>query len=247
MKRLNFALVSFMFLFSFTAFSQWSQLEGLHLGISGTASNNYHIYPDNGLQIHNGNPGSGTALLMLKSNGYLGLGTTSPSLPLHFPLGMQIGTSGTANQNWHFYSHSSGSDYGLHLYNGNNGSGTHMLVFKSSGSVGIGTSNPDNAYKLSVKGKIRAEEIKVETGWSDFVFKPDYKLRSLKEVESFIKENGHLPEIPSEQEVLADGVELGNISSKLLQKIEELTLYMLEQDKRIENLEKENAKLKKQN
>lgn len=110
--------------------------------------------------------------------------------------------------------------------------------------VGIGTIYPDANYRLSVNGKIRAKEIKVETGWSDFVFKPEYKLLSLNEVEAYINKNGHLPEIPSEQEVTENGVELGNISAKLLQKIEELTLYMIEQNKRIENLEEENNKLR---
>ena len=69
-----------------------------------------------------------------------------------------------------------------------------------------------------------------------FVFKPEYKLLSLTELESYIKNNGHLPEIPNEQEVMENGVELGNISSKLLQKIEELTLYVIEQQKEIEKL-----------
>lgn len=113
--------------------------------------------------------------------------------------------------------------------------------------VGIGTDNPDGNFRLSVDGKIKAKGIKVQANWSDFVFKPGYNLRTVKEVESFIKENGHLPEIPSEQEVTENGVELGEISSKLLQKIEELTLYIIEQDKRLENLEKENENLKTAN
>jgi hypothetical protein len=113
--------------------------------------------------------------------------------------------------------------------------------------VGIGTDNPDGNFRLSVDGKIKAKGIKVQANWSDFVFKPGYNLKSVKEVESFIKENGHLPEIPSEQEVTENGIELGEISSKLLQKIEELTLYIIEQDKRLENLEKENENLKTTN
>ncbi|HRJ86091.1 MAG TPA: hypothetical protein PK753_10495 [Ignavibacteria bacterium] len=110
------------------------------------------------------------------------------------------------------------------------------MQITQNGNVGIGTLTTDATYLLSVKGKIRAEEIRVQTGWADFVFKPEYKLLSLSELESYIKENGHLPEIPSEQEVTNNGVELGNISSKLLQKIEELTLYVIEQQKEIEKL-----------
>jgi hypothetical protein len=100
------------------------------------------------------------------------------------------------------------------------------------GKIGIGTINPTE--KLSVNGKIRAKEIIVNTGWSDFVFEEDYNLRPLTEVEEFIKTNKHLPEIPTAKEVEENGVSLGNMQSKLLQKIEELTLYIIEEDKKIE-------------
>lgn len=113
---------------------------------------------------------------------------------------------------------------------------TAKMTIESNGSVGIGTESPSSTYLLSVNGKVRAKEIKVESSWSDFVFKPGYKLKTLSEVESYIKENGHLPEIPSEQEVTENGVELGDITSKLLMKIEELTLYIIEQQKEIEKL-----------
>lgn len=127
-----------------------------------------------------------------------------------------------------------------------NGS-TAKMVITSTGEVGIGTTTPSTTYKLSVKGKIRAEEIKVETGWSDFVFNPDYKLPSLYEVETFINQNGHLPEIPSAEEVKEKGVSVGEMQSKLLQKIEELTLYIIEQNKTINEQNKRIEKLEKQN
>ncbi len=99
-------------------------------------------------------------------------------------------------------------------------------TFPATGNVGIGTSTPSNT--LDVKGTIRAEEVVVQTGWSDFVFEADYQLRTLDEVAGFIAENGHLPEIPSAQEVAANGVTLGQMNAKLLQKLEELTLYILD-------------------
>ncbi|WP_276090966.1 hypothetical protein [Pedobacter sp. JY14-1] len=113
-----------------------------------------------------------------------------------------------------------------------NSANYERLRITSLGNVGIGTTNPTE--KLSVKGKIRAQEIKVElTGWADFVFAKDYKLPTLAETETHIKEKGHLPGIPSAAEVKENGVELGEMNKKLLQKIEELTLHLIEMDKEL--------------
>ena len=108
------------------------------------------------------------------------------------------------------------------------------------GNVGIGTTNP-GSWKLAVNGKIRAKEIKVETGWSDFVFEDNYKLPTLQDVEKHIKSKGHLKDIPSAKEVEKNGIFLGEMDSKLLQKIEELTLYAIAQEKKI-NKDKKSLK-----
>lgn len=106
------------------------------------------------------------------------------------------------------------------------------------GNVSIGTGTVDPNYHLQVKGKIRTQEIKVENqNWPDYVFDPSYELQSLKVTERFIKENKHLPGIPSAKEVSVNGLNVGEMNSRLLQKIEELTLHIIEQDKRIERLE----------
>ncbi len=111
----------------------------------------------------------------------------------------------------------------------------------SNGNVGIGTTSP--THKLAVNGTIRAKEVIVDTGWSDYVFDPAYRLAPLSEVEQHIKTEGHLPGIPSAREVAEHGVSMGEMQSKLLAKIEELTLHQIEQEKRIERLEADNARL----
>ena len=146
-----------------------------------------------------------------------------------------LGHAGTANNLELRYG-------GLNILNGGvTVSGNSVLT----GNVMIGTTTY-GTHKLAVEGSIGAREVKVESsGWSDFVFKNNYKLRTLEEVDKFISQNGHLPEIPSEAEVQKNGINLGEMDSKLLQKIEELTLYLIEQNKKIESMEKELKELRK--
>jgi len=121
-----------------------------------------------------------------------------------------------------------------------------VLVENANGNVGIGITSPDS--KLSVNGTIHTKEVKVDLlGWSDFVFKTNYNLPTLKEVEHHIEENGHLIDIPNEKEVIENGILLGEMNSKLLQKIEELTLYTIAQQKEIEQIKLENTKIINQN
>jgi hypothetical protein len=108
------------------------------------------------------------------------------------------------------------------------------MRIKGNGSVGIGTIDPGTS-KLAVEGTIAARRIKVtQSGtWPDFVFDTEYKLPSLQEVEVFIKVNRHLPDVPSAAEVTKEGQDVGEMNRILLQKIEELTLHLIEQEKKI--------------
>jgi len=117
--------------------------------------------------------------------------------------------------------------------------GRDLFVIKGNGLVGIGTPNPSSL--LTVAGNIASREVKVTVdAGADFVFDKNYDLPSLESVDKFIKENKHLPEIASAEEMKKDGINLSEMNIKLLQKIEEMTLYMIEMKK--EN-EKQNKKI----
>ncbi len=147
-----------------------------------------------------------------------------------------------------------GSDYDMKFKIQGN---TRLFIDKTEGKVGIGTTSPSAKLdvtgtshftgKMVVEDDIESKKIKVTAtpgSFPDYVFKPDYKLRTLSELELYINKNGHLPNIPKAAEVEANGQDLGLIQQKLLEKIEELTLYAIEADKKNEKVLTENKLLK---
>ncbi|RXK82904.1 tail fiber protein [Filimonas effusa] len=207
--------------------------------------------------------------LTLMDNGNVGIGTASPAFKLHVngeagfsgalytsnaeglrvtnPNGYISGWDNTSTVRTGYLQFNTGTSVVLNAENGtflsfNTGIAERMRI-KPNGNVGIGTTNPME-YKLAVEGTVGARKIKVtQETWADYVFDASYQLPSLSHVESFIKENKRLPEVPSAAEVKKEGLDLGDNQAVLLKKIEELTLYIIQQNKKIEQMEKRMAEM----
>ncbi|MES2777842.1 MAG: hypothetical protein V4722_26920 [Bacteroidota bacterium] len=121
------------------------------------------------------------------------------------------------------------------LATGANTAGGDVILVTGGGNVGIGTENTAG-YKLAVNGNVRSKEVVVETGWADYVFEEDYLLPTLESVEQHIKINKHLPGIPSALSIQKNGLNLGAVQTKMMEKIEELTLYVIALKKEIESI-----------
>ncbi len=119
----------------------------------------------------------------------------------------------------------------------------YRLCIDSSGNIGIGVMNPNN--KLDVCGTIRSKEVRVEAGWCDYVFERNYPLMPLNELKQYINTFSHLPEIPPASQVESEGLNIGENSVAMMKKIEELTLYVIQQDKEIKDLQSQIDLIKK--
>ena len=235
---------------------------------AGTGKMEMGVDPFQGFYLnHSTSSGSAGADLYIASNKNVGIGTTSPSQKFVVQdAGQVISEVVSTNDNAAIYIRAATTSHYPHMrfdqagagrmemgvdpqqgfylnHTISNGSGGADLYISSVKNVGIGTTNP--TAKLSVNGNIRAKEIKVEASpWPDYVFHSSYKLPDLKATEQFIKENKHLPEIPSAAEVEKDGINLGEMNARLLKKIEELTLHLIEQNKKQAQLSSEVTSLR---
>lgn len=155
---------------------------------------------------------------------------------------MHVGTSGSTNNGWI----GTASNHGMYI--GTKGSGAVYIDTGQRMYIGLGMKQTEairselkEKFKLFVSKGVLAEDYSIApiNSWSDFVFNEGYILKKLTDVESFVKKNKHLPNMPSAAEVAEKGYSQHDMNKLLLQKIEELTLYTIEQEKKIERLEKE--------
>ncbi|MGB3468683.1 MAG: hypothetical protein WBA74_25585 [Cyclobacteriaceae bacterium] len=188
---------------------------------------------------------AGSDRMVIEHNGRIGIGTMTPNEMLQVNGNIRLndysiksagnsridfGNIGLGNEN---------DDLGIYIHNDGefemnkndlrmmNVSNNFNIAVSESVKVGIGTTNP--THKLSVNGTVRAKEILVEASpWPDYVFEGDYELMSLEEVKAFIEKEGHLPNVPSAAEVAENGLAVGEMNVKLMEKVEELTLYTIE-------------------
>ena len=191
----------------------------------------------------------------LAVEGKVGIGTNSPQTELDVrgiiksndgagnTLFLASGTSGSyirsfGNQNFSLRDTGGTSKFNFNLTSGD---------ANFDGTLGVADVSVPTGYKLAVGGKIITEEVKVklQSSWPDYVFKKEYKLLSVEEVEEYIKKNGHLPKMPSAKEVAKGGFLLGEMNKKLLEKIEELTLYTIDQEKKLGNQNQQISKQEK--
>lgn len=213
-------------------------------------------YGPTGYLVANGNLALGgntnANQLFLAGGGNVGIGTTTPTAKLYVAAGGRNGLKiddsldGTPASKYLSFWQGTGAAVidpigTCVIYLGYDQSSDVMFggsssngVWKASGNVIIGqTTQINSAYKLDVYGKARANEIVVNSSGADFVFDKKYALPKLSDVKAYINKNQHLPEIPSAKEMQTNGMSVGEINTKLLQKVEELTLYTIEKDKQI--------------
>ncbi len=208
---------------------------------------------------------SSNEIMRIQGNGNVGIGTPSPTdrLDVNGNIAMRslgifefgkgvVGKEVNAGK----VGYNAFGQEGLTFVGGGTNTNNRKVFFYAEGgasfsgninaltTISVGTSNVPAGYKVAVDGKIIAEELRIQnsTAWPDYVFEKDYDLMPLKDVENHITKHKHLPDVPSAKEVTTDGFAVGEIQKVLLRKIEELTLYIIEQEKRIQGLE---LKLKK--
>lgn len=185
--------------------------------------------------------------LFIAETGKIGFGTTVPlaNMDLLAPNSSTLYVRTNAQENASIWVSNQIGSYGMGVENDGSGyiyqnkDNPNKIIYFKDGKVGIGAPPKYSSHSLYVAGGITTEEVKVKVkdNWSDFVFDNDYRLMPLNELQEYVQNFQHLPEIPTAENVKNDGLNLGEMDAALLKKIEELTLYIIQQDKRISELQ----------
>ncbi|MBO3698679.1 hypothetical protein [Roseivirga sp. E12] len=243
--------------------SEYFRMNLVTEGPSTTGGSSEHRKADLRFALRNTTDDVFSDRLTVKSNGNVGIGTTSPNHMLDVAGDAEV--EGILNINKHGITKIRGSY--LHL-NSNESQSSSFIDFQDSNGtyyrMGTGIesngafsiSNVDSSEELLkitsggsmyLFGVLESKKIKVSVdpgNWPDYVFAPSYELRALSEVEQYIKANQHLPEVPAAKEIETNGLDLGAMDATLLKKVEELTLYLIQESKEKDDLKKENKELK---
>lgn len=221
-----------------------------------------------GLRFRVDNNNGGTERMRINANGNIGMGTTAPGQRLHIHNGAiklsggvpgyggpmvlfgSANADGSGVEQWgiEYIPTSNSPRPGLNFWKpfGSPNAGNYYLFLADNGNIGIGTDNP-GSFKLAVEGKLGAREVKVTltNPWPDYVFDPSYDLMSLDEIDAYLDEHKHLPGMPSADEVSKNnGIELGDMQVRQMEKIEELYLLLIDMNQKVKNLTAENEQLK---
>jgi hypothetical protein len=202
---------------------------------------NLDIEPNGNLTVNSGDVTGGTTRITINdNNGNVGIGAANPATRLEVDGWLTVGNEGdnsqinfeAANGRTAQIGVQDDSDQGFYVRT----NGQYRMSVTQGGNVGIGTVNPTE--KLEVDGNLKVNgDIQIKD-WTvsvpDYVFQKDYKLRRLEELRTYLNQNGHLPEIPSAQEIHTKGVNIGEFCMSLLKKIEEMSLYVLQQQEIID-------------
>lgn len=212
-----------------------------------------NIIMDNN-EIQARNNGSSSPLFVQYNGGNMALGNITPTSQLHMTgdLTMQSSTpilqlKNNAGTNMVFVQMNgidarlgtnAENDLGKLIFSTN---GTNRMYINQTGQISVGTATPATGYMLSVNGKAMVEELKVQLSgnWPDYVFNNKYKLKNFDELREYIDKNNHLPNIPAASEIEKSGLEVGEMQRLMMEKIEELTLYVLQLEKKIKDIEKQ--------
>ena len=190
---------------------------------------------------------TGDTLLRMRDNGYMSIGYNGTVYGRPFTI------QGTGMNYYNDPTTFGGAifpdiNHNLILWSDNTGSGQNIVLQPSWGQVTVGTYTPATGYKISIKGKLICEEARVQlsANWPDYVFNKNYKLMPLADLEKSIKKEQHLPDIPAAADMESNGIMLGDMNRRIMEKVEELTLYIIDLNKKNEKLQQEVNMLKTQ-